>query len=253
MNFAYYIGIDQTGAVDKNGIPKPFNVSIIDSRNNKSIFYTMLKLKSISRIEIETLLKKTVQNYQNEKSMICIDCVFGLPYETETSINQILKKAKSFKYKNKDFGALTAYQFFKQFLKKNKNPRRIVEEIANANSVFNLTPYQKNIGCGSYRILKELSSDKKWFCLWPFNLKTIHKHKFVLAEGYPSYFWKMLFNSRTRDIQLLKKRFNNLKIETVDHADSFILALGAKECSKQITQPVNKLKKEGWILGVPYE
>lgn len=90
-----------------------------------------------------------------------------------------------------------------------------------------------------------------WFNLWPFQKI---KKQFVFAEGYPSYFWKNILNIKKRNLSELKKTFPKLSFKTVDHADSFVLAYGAMKFQNQIFEKIPTVaKKEGWILGVPYE
>ncbi len=73
--------------------------------------------------------------------------------------------------------------------------------LAGANSVFSLLPYQRNIGCGSFRSLKELAQEPNWFCTWPF--ETLDLSPVVLAEGYPSLFWRTFLGAKKRDLSVL--------------------------------------------------
>lgn len=253
MSFKIFIGIDQTGAVKANGTPKPLNICMIDARTSKIKIYTSQKIPKLSSNDILQFIRTNIPNYKNEKCLICIDTVFGLPAETGASIDQVFSDSKNYSFNGKSFGAITAYQFFNQYLKKNSStPERQIEKRVGANSVFNLTPYQKNIGCGSYRIIKELSQEKKWYALWPFENTD---KQFVIAEGYPSYFWKSDFKLKNRSLQKLKELFPNLNFKTLDEADSFVLAYGAFKNSPKIHHlKINKkYKNEGWILGVQNE
>lgn len=253
MSFKIFIGIDQTGATKINGEPKPLNICLIDARDENIKIKSRIKIKKLSFSEINHTIKIHVPNYKNENCLICIDTVFGLPSELGIPIDQIFSDSQKYIYKNKPYGAITAHRFFNQYLKNKIHiPQRCVEKMTGANSVFKLTPYQKNIGCGSYRIIKELSQEKKWYSLWPFENSV---KKFVIAEGYPSYFWKHEMNLKNRNLQKLKELFPELHFKTLDEADSFILAYGAyKNSTKMNTLKMNKkYKSEGWILGVQNE
>lgn len=254
MTFKIFIGIDQTGATKPNGEPKSLNVCLIDARTAKIKIKICLKIPKLSSVDVLQLIKTHIPTYTNEKCLICIDTVFGLPIETGVFVDQIFEDSKKYSFKGKGYGAITAYQFFNKYLKDNTTeiPQRDVEERVGANSVFKLTPYQKNIGCGSYRIIKELSQEKKWFSLWPFEPL---KKQFVIAEGYPSYFWKQELNLKNRNLQKLNQLFPNLHFKTLDEADSFVLAYGAfKNSSKIYDLKISKeYKSEGWILGVQNE
>jgi hypothetical protein len=181
-----------------------------------------------------------------------VDSVLGLPLEIGLGPRSLFKKIQGFSHNKKSFGALTAHAFFNQFLKGKQIPQREVEFKVKANSVFNLRPFQKNIGCGSYRILRDLSEDPNWFSLWPFeDLNS----KFIIAEGYPSYFWKTIIGSKKRDLELINKNFKTLNLRNLDEADSLVLALGASKNHQQIInfKKTKKSQFEGWILGVPHD
>ena len=245
-----FIGIDQTGAVNHKGEPRHLNVSLIDLRK-KPIYLTGLKLTGLTFFSVQSLLQENISQIKNHQVLICVDTVFGLPHELQTKPQEIMKRSKKFSYNQKNYGAETAYNFFKQFLLSEVIPERTVETLVKANSVFNLKPYQKNIGCGSYRIIKNLAQDPTWFSLWPFD--KLDK-QFIIAEGYPSYFWRTEFNCPRRDLKYLSEKFKKLNFANLDHADSFVLAYGAsKSLDKLSTIKLSKkTQHEGWILGVPY-
>lgn len=249
QDFSIYIGIDQTGAVNPQGRPRPLTVSLIDN-TKKTRFFSNLTIPNLGHAEVLELVKTCIPQFENEKVLICVDTVFGLPESTQTSVDKIFHKIKDYQSNSKAFGALTAHSFFNQFRQMDQIPRRKVELLVGANSVFNLKPFQKNIGCGSYRILKNLAQDRSWFSLWPFEKP--HK-QFVIAEGYPSYFWKTYLKSNYRNLNLLQKTFTDLEFKNLDQADSFILAYGAMLSAKQINNfnPSSQTQFEGWILGVP--
>ena len=246
-----FIGIDQTGATKANGQPRPLNVSLIDLRNSSPIYITALQINNLNLQSIQDLLQRNIPAIDTAEVLICVDTVFGLPNPLKVLPTKVFKLAKNYTFLDKPYGAITAYKFFGQFLKKSKIQHRRVELLVKANSVFNLQPYQRNIGCGSFRIIKDLAQDKKWFSLWPFeNLN----RQFIIAEGYPSYFWKIHLDSSHRDLSILENKFKKLKFKNLDQADSFMLAFGASKSTKNLFD--NRIKKnckcEGWILGVPY-
>ncbi len=246
-----FIGVDQTGATKPNGQPRPLNVSIIDQRKSKKTYITGLKIDNLNLKSIQDLLQKNIPAVKNDKVLICIDTVFGLPKQLKVLPIDLFKFAKNYAFLDKPFGAITAYKFFSRFLQTTKVQHRKVELLVKANSVFNLQPYQKNIGCGSFRIIKDLAQDAKWFSLWPFDDLN---RQFIIAEGYPSYFWKTHIKSPQRKLDVLKKQFANLKFKNMDQADSFVLAYGASQSTKNLLDGKIKVncKYEGWILGVPY-
>ena len=251
-NLQIFIGIDQTGAVDSKGRPKPLNVSLIDLRKKRPAYFTNLKISSLDKKNIEALLREHIAEFSTQHVLICVDTVFGLPQELKTPFMRILKDAKDYTFQGKSFGSQVAHSFFVKYLISKQVPIRKVEGLVKANSVFNLHPFQKNIGCGSFRIIKDLAQDPGWFSLWPFHKLT---KQYIICEGYPSYFWKNLLNSKIRDLKFLKEKFKTLDFKNLDQADSFVLAYGA---SKNVEQLLNfrlptKFNKEGWILGVPLE
>ena len=256
MNFDFIIGIDQTGATTIQGIPKSLNCSLIDNRtprHPKNIFE--LKVKSLTKNEIDLLIQNQTEldlkTIRKLKILIVVDAVLGLPQTCKKTINQVLSKAEHYHYENKAYGAKTAYNFFNSFRTENEKPERSVEILTKANSVFNLHPFQKNIGCGTYRILKDLATDTTWYRIW--SQQTITKKtKVVIAEGYPSYYWKSWLKNTQR-----QNKWKNHQFSNQDSADSFILAyaglmLTQKNDFFNFKQPA-QIKNEGWILGVPWK
>lgn len=250
MKFEIFVGIDQTGAVDSKGLPKPLSVSVIDHTQIRKKFFTGLKLKKLDHANLTELIQSCVPHFKNQSVLVCVDAVLGLPIESKTTIHQILKASRDYSLNKRPYGALTAHTFFNQFLKNETLPHRVIELQVKANSVFKLKPFQRNIGCGSYRILKELAESPGWFGIWPFEKA---QTQFIIAEGYPTYLWKSLFGSKKRDLAILAAQFKSLHFRTLDEADSFILALGALKFESQISLKVTQIaKKEGWMLGVPF-
>lgn len=240
-----FIGIDQTGAVDSKGRPKKLHVARLDNQH----------------IEVFKISRLTDLDLKNEK-IIVIDSVLGLPVSTfpkNKTIRDLFHDASSFQFNQKEFGMETAYQFFQKFLvNKADYPKRICEERAQANSVFQKHPFQKNIGCGTFRIWKELGISPDWFHLWPHDgeYKDL-KSKPIIIEGYPSLVWKTLLKSPTRKTESLLKylKMNQFTIShksiDADIADAVVIALAAKQFhSKPQARDFQYLDREGWIMGL---
>lgn len=249
--FKIFVGIDQTGAVNSKGIPKSLVVTVLDAREQLRV-YTSLTIPSLTQPHLQSFLQKLLPDFAGEKVLLCVDAVLGLPEDLKIKQDHIFNQIRQFTYNDKAYGALTAHQFFIQFLNSSETPHRQVERKVRANSVFKMKPFQKNISCGSYRILKDLSADTSWCSLWPF--ENVDK-QYTIAEGYPSYFWRQVIGLKTRNLDLLHEKFTHLQFETIDQADSFVLAYGAHHFKDQITnfKRNSTTQYEGWILGVPYE
>lgn len=246
--FHCYVGVDQTGATLKSGQPKSLPISVIFSSGSK-IVHQSGKIASLTKSQLNLFLKTHNLLIKNKKTLVCVDAVLGLPLLIDTPMRSIIQKSKLFEFNRKPYGALTAHAFFSSYLKE-EVPQRAVEKLVKANSVFALKPYQRNIGCGSYRIIKDLAENPNWYSIWPFEKPA---RDFVIAEGYPSYLWKNLFGSKTRDLDFINSKLK-MNFKNIDEADSFVLALGAAHFEEQIflkTTPT-LAKKEGWILGVPF-
>jgi hypothetical protein len=252
MTFKIFIGIDQTGAVNSKGIPKPLDVSIIDCTQTRIRYFTGLKLRALTHHELSLLIKSKISKFTDQKVILCVDSVLGLPQALNVTPTQILQKIKNFVHLEKEYGAVTAHAFFNQFLSEDGIEHREVELKVKANSVFRLKPFQRNIGCGTYRVLKELTQGEKWFNLWPFEKLT---SQYLIAEGYPSYFWKHSLGATSRDLDFIKRRFKSNHFKSIDEADSFVLAYGAMKSLAQIhAKKIPSLAlREGWILGVPFD
>jgi hypothetical protein len=264
LNKKFFIGIDQTGAVDSKGNPKPLPTSLIIKTKNNYQINTNLYIKSLDK---ESILQLVKSEENLSKTFILVDSVLGLPLEDTINdqIKKIFKTASDFSFNNKRFGAEVAYQFFNSLLinKKSKNyPQRKIEIITKANSIFKLKPFQRNIGCGTFRVWKDLAKNTNWYNIWPVN--KLDKNKCIIAEGYPSYYWKNLVLAKRGDSKaLLKFIETNLKVKvnfgdnkdfkTIDHMDSCILSLKAALASEKdfyLDESQKILKKEGWIFGV---
>ncbi len=249
--FDIFIGIDQTGAVGPSGKPKALDVSIIYSKN-KIHFETGLKIKSFSRQALTEVIQERVPIRESTRVLICVDALFSLPLALRISHAELLRQAKDYSFKSKPYGAQTAFQFFNQFQGTEPVLHRRIDLRVGAQSVFHLHPFQRNIGCGSYRILKDLAQETKWASLWP--LEAID-HQLVIAEGYPSHYWSTILDCSQRDLSVAKARYKKLNFADMNQADSFLLALAAQRYHGQIFETVKdpEIKAEGWILGVPFK
>lgn len=261
-----FLGVDQTGAVDRLGKPKSLPVCLI--QGNSIRFYTIAKF---SPSEIESLVGR-----QRLGSVIaCIDCVLGLP----APIQKTLRQAMGETVRLPGFGRKIAQNYFSellaecQILKGPKSPnskldfpKRKVELLTGSNSVFQVHPFQKNIQTGTFRFWKDMVDEKHPYkFVFPMVSKRFKRGNTIpVFEGYPSLSWKNLFQTtfrRPTELPLLLKRhFGHLKISREDlktgvtnpnFADSMVLALTAR-CFWQATKKF-PAQKEGWILGFEME
>lgn len=247
MKDVLYLGIDQTGAINQKGVPKPLPACLIRDKQIEFIY-----LDSFNQPEIK---KRTGLNHLG-RLLICVDCVFGLPQEMNLSWREALIKIGNFE----GYGRIPAQNYFRH-LAQNRFYRRKIEILCNANSVFKEKPFQKNIQTGTYRIWKDLSLKPDDFYV-PALEKRNHTNQLPLFEGYPSYSWKIMLGSKKREPQQLSSlvKNNSLTLEwTSEHqkqvikdpnlADAFLLALTMKTFKKEALK--QSPSQEGWILGAP--
>jgi hypothetical protein len=194
--------------------------------------------------------------------LLLVDSALGLPKILGVPFQQLLERAREYEYQGKKYGAETASLFFQDFLDRarwqnHSYPQRLAERRLNANSVFQRYPFQKNIGCGTYRILKDLSQNPGWYRVWPFDC--VLEADFIIAEGYPSFLWKELLGTHTRKadrlFEFLKQHFPDTQMpRTPDDADATVLALAARQLveSDYLAKfDYEKIPKhEGWIFGL---
>lgn len=243
-----YLGIDQTGAVDTKGRPKPLPAAVIRGQTVE-FFY----LPSLSRKHLEEKLGESASQL-----MICADCVLGLPEELAVSWRKALSRLQSFN----TFGRAPAQRFFQE-LGQGQIHRRKIEIACKANSVFQERPFQKNIQTGTFRLWKEISLCENDFWV-PALEKKRSDFQIPLFEGYPSYSWKILLKSAARSpkdlTSLLKKSKMPIKW-TQKHqaqaekdpnlADAFLLALTMQKFASVAFNI--KPSIEGHILGFKEE
>lgn len=291
IKFTSFLGIDQTGATDSKGNPKPLPAALIYKSGSK---WRLEFSRSQSRLQIPRLTKENLKSFLREfplpgpdlsKTGLVLDSVFGLPKETwprtrktksggSDGLFALFQQAADFEYKEKSFGRDVAEAFFAQFLPSGKFhplPQRLCEVRSGANSVFLTRPFQRNIGCGTFRIWKDLgSSEEKWFQIWAFDKPTSRLHEDPwIFEAYPTLFWKKILgfparnatsltgwlkSSAPEDLMFDPKQLPWL-LDDADLCDSVVLALGAwiLQARGQIWKipTFPSLSKEGWILGLP--
>jgi hypothetical protein len=296
-DFRVFLGVDQTGATDQKKRAKPLPVAVL-FQNGTSVSPSAWKLLYSSngkRLQIPRLTKQELEIFTNihvpkvdSKNplggmALILDSVFGLPESVwprsqagSEDLFRLFQGAQRFSYQGKHLGRDTAEAFFLQFLtekQKQSWPQRLCEVHSGANSIFRTRPFQRNIGCGTFRIWKELGeASEKWFQIWGFDSpKSLKKplEKPWIFEAYPSLFWKKILGSRSRDpenlilflkaqnpqkLQDLSKDFSLLRSDP-DLCDSVVLALSAWQLQEQqklwnLPNSVPQLQQEGWILGL---
>jgi len=252
-----FLGIDQTGAIDNRGQPKPLAACVL-IQNELRFFY----LKKFNRRSLDEILgPKEIEQLQ-----ICIDCVLGLPKELKLSWRKVMQSTS----KTPGYGRLHAQAFFKNLIHRyslTKIPRREIEIVCHANSVFLEKPYQKNIQTGTFRFWKEMAEDPDWFYIPRLSgekrrLRSSARYKRLIpiAEGYPSLAWRVLFKVKKREPEAFFSRMrenfpevkitrSNLKLLKNDSnlADAAVLALIAKKAMPE--DNLGPSTREGSILG----
>lgn len=243
-----FVGIDQTGAIQKNGTPKPLPACFI--RKHRPHFFYLPALE-------KEILTQTTQLKAHEEILIGLDCVIGLPETVPGSPREAMHKTLDFP----GYGRSVATEFFAQ-LSPDAKPRRKIEIQLGANSIFQEKPFQKNIQTGTFRCWKELAQSADNFCFPAIeNISSLQLSPALkVFEGYPSFSWKTLLKLKTRDVSQLPTALQQYfpKIIWEDQhqdavekdanlADAFVLALAiSQETERALTIPASK---EGWILG----
>lgn len=252
-----YLGIDQTGAIDSGGYPKPLPACLLINNQLKPIYLSRLSRQAILEV---------VSHEDFLRLRICIDCVLGLPREIPVSWrNAILSTLEV-----PGYGRTPARIYFRKLLKSAKTkqlPRRNIETLCQANSVFLEHPFQKNIQTGTFRFWKDMAQDPNWFYIPRLpaekkraKLSKLKDSQIPICEGYPSLAWRVLFKVKKRLPEqfpkLLRENSPNIRVTPADLkllradpnlADAAVLSLLAKrEMTKELTSPASQ---EGWILG----
>lgn len=243
------LGIDQTGAISKKGAPKPLAACMIVNGTVAFRYLDGLNLRSIH----ETFPESVGTHLQ-----ICVDCVLGLPSAIETNWRTAVRMTSLFQ----GYGRKPASDFFRH-LGNGSAPRREVERICKANSIFQERPFQKNIQTGTYRLWKDLAQDLDCFYVPALENKTA-SNQISLTEGYPSLSWRLLFKTKARQPESLRSLIRSQKIpfkisahqqrqilRDPNFADAYVLALAFAQSKK--TEIFRIRGREGWILGADQE
>lgn len=253
MNFngkdKVYIGIDQTGAINAKGIPKPLPACAL-IKNEVHFFY----LSKLDRIEIE----RHVGTLNPNQTFVCLDCVLGVPDSLEYTFSEVLQKIHIVE----GYGRKIASKFFRE-IGDGKIHHRKIEIQLKANSVFQEYPFQKNIQTGTFRFWKEISENHDDFYI-PALEKQKNKLQIPLIEGYPTHIWKTALKSKFRrpeNLVLILKglsselnwnhKHTSLVKKDPNLADAFVLAFGVKYLYKPTKS--KRLNPEGQILGFEQE
>lgn len=303
---AVYLGVDQTGAVKRRGqeaIYKPLPAALIIP-GQKQVLQVRVATKegrkfglsSFDAEEITSLLDAAVPRPGDVR--ILVDCVLGLPSSmrrNDASIRDLLMRAALFDSRTKTpAGRERAAAFFSEILAESKHratpremwPLRHCERLLASNSVFQQHPFQKNIQSGTYRIWRDLGRfmskpENASLRFWPhdFTESVLMRDgnsgpEMVIAEGYPSFYWRQLLGMRTRQPALLKNALTSTAsqigwsvacehwslIESdPDLADAvvlamtaFVLDLSGQAFSRKMTAGTPEdfsAEFEGWIAG----
>jgi len=273
-HYDFIIGIDQVGAVDSKGDPKPLPISILYLDQNsswklitKDHLNNPLELKSLN---YENLFDLCIELFSIDISFcnifISVDAVLGLPHkinrDNDNSSNFIRKYIKQ-SIRQPKWGLTAGKIFFNKILKEsgyreNSNLLRESEVSLKANSVFKTTPFQRNIQTGTFRIWKDLASFplSKIF-IFPYDRVDPKKPHIIISEGYPTLAWKVLNNTnRTKqDYSLLKKclpeikNINLIKDSLPDQKDAVMLSLFVWKLLKDEKIYLKGKNTEGAILG----
>jgi hypothetical protein len=263
--YSSFIGIDQTGAVLPSGSAKPLPVASICKESSRLVAKVNRSIRGLYPDALADLLPE----HELKQSCILVDSVLGIPAvdTTRVSLRTLFRQAAQYSLDGKRYGAAVAYQFFHEqvlaasWKQHQPYPTRLAEQRADANSIFLLKPFQRNIGCGTFRIWKDLDVDQSWYRLWPF--ETPQRNKAIIGEGYPSLLWNYWIRAKRGDQKALLSfaRAKQVRIDddgqrgflSVDHMDSFVLALyGAcmPKAMKTAGVPADARTKEGWIVGL---
>lgn len=308
-----YVGVDQTGAVVKRRGEtawKPLPAALIvpgpgrklriiaSDKDRKPLAIDAFNAGAIASL---TALGGMVP----ERIVTLVDCVLGLPSPMRRhgeSIRDLLSLATSFNDQTTiPMGRKRAAAFFHQLLQKSnfqgapgeRWPLRHCERLTASNSVFQEHPFQKNVQSGTYRIWCDLgySLDSRPAGqprLWPHDyhdsddgkIPGIASPEMVIAEGYPSLYWKKLFDLRSRQPASLRPVVNRTMEQykvTVESADweliksdpdladavvlglaafvldtrgLFLKALNATDLTSASVEPgMFEASFEGWIAG----
>ncbi len=267
--FQYFYGIDQTGALASKGRDaRPLATALYHKQGN-AWSLSLARIPSFSKFELEGAFSRSLC----KSTLILVDAVLWPMFgKGAKGLRRGFLEAASFTHNSKHYGREVAERFFRSALatqfpsavrsKVRVYPRRECEKRAQANSVFQTRPYQRNIQCGTFRIWKNLGAYPEWCMYWPFQTQS---NLPTLAEGYPSEIWRKVFGLKTRDREQLSKMLARVRMSAqdrdlisrdADFADAAVLAMGSARMmarsSMVLTPSVTRsmLNREGWIFGV---
>jgi hypothetical protein len=277
--FNCFVGVDQTGAVQPSGKPKPLPCAVLiqhkgvwnlRAASNDGQRFT---LPSFSTSSLSTALRSAGGNLGADTAILA-DCVFGLPWRSWRRTGQKAGDLRALMRLSADgwaYGRRSSEAFFSRWAE-TEIPMRECERIAGSNSIFKTRPFQKNIQTGTFRIWRDLATygDEDYFSFWPFDAASSSRP--WVFEGYPSYYWYFFFGHRYRSPLFFSSIIESLqtqgwKLESPhtsyfekdpNLADAGILCLAGLLMQKhqRLFQPfhdfgrVAAARTEGWIAGV---
>lgn len=304
-----YLGVDQTGAVVRRvtgSVYRPLPAAIAIPLENQTIEIRAAtrsgKPIHLDKFDPECVASVFLSNgITATETIALVDCVLGLPSSmrrTGDSLRRLLTRASAFDANTAiPAGRKRAAAFFQGILDKSGCgltakggwPLRHCEKITSSNSVFQEHPFQKNIQSGTYRIWCDLgrSVEKKQdmdLRFWPHDfsrqgsgMRPKGTPSMIIAEGYPSLYWRKIFGLASRQPAELRDAAKHaMKLlgwsvrcrdwEVIesdpDLADAVVLALAAlvMDVSHDLFQDFNistaatrqdhfTPEFEGWIAG----
>lgn len=314
--FDFYVGVDQTGAVQRTRQGhryKPLQAAVVYRHDRNCVYLRAadrrdkaLTLPAFTPIAIRNVLAENMSLGAAALPSIAVlvDCVLGLPRAeklTPLRLRDFFQKAAMHEKNSREqTGRAKAAQFFDgllmdfydptKFPAAHRFPRRLCEELTGSNSVFQKHPFQKNIQSGTFRIWSDLGAalpDKERheqdLAIWPHDPSPPVPAKagsLVIAEGYPSFYWRKIFAApsrqpaKIRDLATRVFAERNFKItcdgwdiiaNDPDAADAAVLAMSGflMDLDGRLFPPASVLADrcgnnqqeqifmEGWIAGVP--
>ncbi len=266
LGFDWILGIDQTGRVYKNK-PGPLPFALLQRQSSG---WRLMDLPNDFKRGLPSLhrdsIQKLIGSKESQKILVAVDAVLGLAREcgiSQSSLAHKFEQARQSYVYGKQAGEIHFAKYWKD-LKLSLPPQRRCEQKARANSVFTTKPAQKNIQTGTHRLWMDLGEETSWFDLWPSAKLT---RSVIIAEVYPSFFWREFFGFQKREPARIEELFSKLSIafsrssltryQQADWADAAVSALGAlrvlldQRLLWEGPRHDSTACYEGWILGLP--
>jgi hypothetical protein len=213
-----------------------------------------LTFARLHQFSIEAILAAFPQ-IRPERLVIAIDCVLGLP----ASLAVPWREALSLTLKFEGYGRKPAAEYFRT-IGQGQVPRREIEYITKANSMFQERPFQRNIQTGTFRFWKEMAQHPDWFYVPYLTREPSPQGRVPIFEGFPSLSWKQIFGFKTRkpadlpeaihrvfpEANLARKDASLLRKDP-HFADAAVLAFAMRTLYR--AELKRKPDVEGWILG----